>query len=76
MPCRSDDGCGKIEENQGGATRRKGAQGLGKTVPKAGVLVTGEWQVAGAPGMGLLQSSTRNRLQLKESSVVSRGLTN
>jgi len=44
MPCRSDDGCGKIEENQGGATRRKGAQGLGKTVPKAGVLVTGEWQ--------------------------------
>jgi hypothetical protein len=40
--------------------RRKGALGQGKTWPKAGVLVPGEWQERWV-------SSTRNRLQLKES---------
>jgi hypothetical protein len=33
-----------FKKTQGGATRRKGAQGQGKTGPKAGLLVPGEWQ--------------------------------
>jgi hypothetical protein len=43
-------------------TPKRGAQGQGKTWPKAGVLVPGEWQ---EPQRWV--SSTRNRLQLKES---------
>ena len=34
----------RFKKTQGGQTRRKGAQGQGKTGPKAGVLVPGEWQ--------------------------------
>ena len=52
----------RFKKTHGGATRRKGAQGQGKTGPKAGVLVPGEWQ---EPQRWV--SSTRNRLQLKES---------
>ena len=52
----------RLKTTQGGQTRRKGAQGQGKTGPKAGVLVPGEWQ---EPQRWV--SSTRNRLQLKES---------
>ena len=52
----------RLKKTQGGQTRRKGAQGQGKTWPKAGVLVPGEWQ---EPQRWV--SSTRNRLQLKES---------
>jgi len=52
----------RFKKTQGGQTRRKGAQGQGKTGPKAGVLVPGEWQ---EPQRWV--SSTRNRLQLKDS---------
>jgi hypothetical protein len=45
-----------------GQTRRKGAQGQGETGPKEGVLMPGEWQEPQR-----WASSTRNRLQLKES---------
>jgi len=63
MPRRSDDGCDKIQENPWRCnTPKRGAQGQGKTGPKAGVLVPGEWQ---EPQRWV--SSTRNRLQLKES---------
>ena len=62
MPCRSDDGCNKIEENPWRSDTPKGAQGQGKTGPKEGVLVPGEWQEPQR-----WASSTRNRLQLKES---------
>ena len=51
-----------FKKAHGGATRRKGAQGQGKTWQKAGVLMPGEWQ---EPQRWV--SSTRNRLQLKES---------
>ena len=51
-----------FKQTHGGATRRKGAQGQGKTGPKAGVLMPGEWQ---EPQRWV--SFTRNRLQLKES---------
>jgi|TARA_B110001469_G_C9332423_1_gene177039 hypothetical protein len=41
LPCRSDDGCDKIDaiakgNARGGATPQFGAQGQGKTGPKAG----------------------------------------
>ena len=41
VPCRSDDGCDKIDaiakgNARGGATPQFGAQGQGKTGPKAG----------------------------------------
>jgi hypothetical protein len=64
MPCRSDDGCdnSRFKKKQGGQTRRSGAQGQGKTWPKAGVLMPGEWQ---EPQRWV--SSTRNRLQRKDS---------
>jgi hypothetical protein len=52
----------RLKKTHGGQTRRKGAQGQGKTWPKAGVLMPGEWQ---EPQRWV--SSTRNRLQLKES---------
>ena len=52
----------RFKKTQGGQTRRKGAQGQGKTGPKEGVLVPGEWQEPQR-----WASSTRNRLQLKES---------
>lgn len=52
----------RFKKTHGGATRRKGAQGQGKTGPKAVVLVPDEWQ---EPQRWV--SSTRNRLQLKES---------
>ena len=52
----------RLKKTHGGQTRRKGAQGQGKTGPKAGVLMPGEWQ---EPQRWV--SSTRNRLQLKES---------
>ena len=52
----------RFKKTHGGATRRKGAQGQGKTWQKAGVLMPGEWQ---EPRRWV--SFTRNRLQLKES---------
>jgi len=52
----------RFKKTHGGATRRKGAQGQGKTWQKAGVLMPGEWQ---EPQRWV--SFTRNRLQLKES---------
>jgi hypothetical protein len=51
----------RLKTTQGGQTRRKGAQGKGKTWPNADVLVPGEWQ---EPQRWV--SSTRNRLQLPE----------
>ena len=65
MPCRSDDGCDKIQENSRRSdTPKRGALRAteGKTGPQAGVLVPGEWQ---EPQRWV--SFTRNRLQLKES---------
>ena len=64
MPCRSDDGCDKIQENPWRCNTLKRGAGPGQDMAnaKAGVLMPGEWQ---EPQRWV--SITRNRLQLKES---------
>jgi len=46
MPCRSDDGCDKIQENPWRCNTLKRGAGPGQDMAnaKAGVLMPGEWQ--------------------------------